>query len=89
MRLLLQYVLPFLLPFLIYAAYVALAKHRTPSWLDLDEKTWLMLGGTGLVLVTISLVTWTPSVRRRRRTRSMSRRTWRTAASCRGARSSR
>jgi hypothetical protein len=59
MRLLLQYVLPFLLPFLIYAAYVALAKHRTPSWLDFDEKTWLMLGGTGLALVTISLVTWT------------------------------
>ena len=59
MRLLLQYVLPFLLPFLIYAAYVALAKHRTPVWLDLDEKTWLMLGGTGLVLATISLVTWT------------------------------
>jgi hypothetical protein len=59
MRLLLQYVLPFLLPFLIYAAYVALTKHRTPSWLDLDEKTGLMLGGTGLVLAIISLVTWT------------------------------
>ena len=43
MRLLLQYVLPFLLPFLIYAAYVALAKHRAPGWLDLDEKTWLVL----------------------------------------------
>jgi hypothetical protein len=59
MRLLLQYVLPFLLPFLIYAAYVALAKHRAPRWLDLDEKTLLVLGGTGLVLLAISLVTWT------------------------------
>ena len=59
MRLLLQYFLPFLLPFLIYAAYIALAKHRAPDWLDLDEKTWLVLGGTGLMLLTISLVTWT------------------------------
>jgi hypothetical protein len=58
MRVLLQYVLPFLLPFLIYAAYVALAKHRMPTWLDLDEKTWLILGGTGLALAIISLVTW-------------------------------
>ena len=59
MRLLLQYVLPFLLPFLIYAAYVALTKHRAPRGLDLDEKTWLVLGGAGLMLLTISLVTWT------------------------------
>ena len=58
MRLFLQYVLPLLLPFLIYAAYVAVAKGRTPRWLDLDEKEWLMLGGSGLVLLTISLVTW-------------------------------
>jgi hypothetical protein len=59
MRLLLQYVLPFLLPFLIYAAYVGLAKRRAPRWLDLNEKEWLVLGGTGLALLTISLVTWT------------------------------
>ena len=59
MRILLQYVLPFLLPFLIYAAYLGLAKHRTPRWLDLNEKEWLVLGGTGLALLTISLVTWT------------------------------
>jgi hypothetical protein len=58
MRLFLQYVLPLLLPFLIYAAYVAVAKGRTPRWLDLDEKEWLVLGGTGLALLMISLVTW-------------------------------
>ena len=58
MRLFLQYVLPLLLPFLLYAAYVALAQRRMPDWLDLDEKEWLMLGGTGLVLLMISLVTW-------------------------------
>ena len=58
MRRFLQYVLPLLLPFLLYAAYVALAQRRMPDWLDLDEKEWLMLGGTGLVLLMISLVTW-------------------------------
>jgi hypothetical protein len=58
MRLFLQYVLPLLLPFLIYAAYVALAQGRMPRWLDLDERQWVMLGGTGLALLMISLVTW-------------------------------
>jgi hypothetical protein len=58
LRVLLQYVLPLLLPFLIYAAYVALAQGRVPSWLDLDPKQWAMLGGTGLTLLAISLVTW-------------------------------
>ena len=59
LRVLLQYLLPLLLPFLVYAAYVALAKRRAPGWLDLDEQHWLVLGGTGLVLLAISLVTWT------------------------------
>jgi hypothetical protein len=58
MRLFLQYVLPLLLPFLLYAAYVALAQRRMPDWLDLDEKEWLVLGGSGLALLMISLVTW-------------------------------
>jgi hypothetical protein len=58
MRLFLQYVLPLLLPFLIYAAYVALAQGRIPNWLDLNEREWVMLGGTGLALLMISLVTW-------------------------------
>jgi hypothetical protein len=58
MRLFLQYVLPLLLPFLIYAAYVALAQGRMPRWLDLGAREWVMLGGTGLALLMISLVTW-------------------------------
>jgi Family of unknown function (DUF6111) len=58
MRLFLQYILPLLLPFLLYAAYVALAQRRMPDWLNLNEKEWLMLGGSGLALLTISLVTW-------------------------------
>jgi hypothetical protein len=58
MRLFLQYLLPILLPFLIYAAYVALAQGRMPRWLDLGAREWVMLGGTGLALLMISLVTW-------------------------------
>jgi hypothetical protein len=58
MRLFLQYVLPLLLPFLIYAAYVALARGHMPRWLELGEREWAMLGGTGLALLMISLVTW-------------------------------
>jgi hypothetical protein len=58
LRVLLQYLLPLLLPFLIYAAYVALAQGRVPSWLDLNPKQWAMLGGAGLTLLAISLVTW-------------------------------
>jgi hypothetical protein len=58
MRLFLQYLLPLLLPFLLYAAYVALAQGRMPNWLDLNEREWAMLGGTGLALLMISLVTW-------------------------------
>jgi Family of unknown function (DUF6111) len=58
MRLFLQYVLPLLLPFLLYATYVALAHGRMPNWLALNEREWVMLGGTGLALLMISLVTW-------------------------------
>jgi Family of unknown function (DUF6111) len=58
LRVLLQYLLPLLLPFLLYAAYVALAHGRLPSWLDLSSRQWVMLGGTGLALLIISLVTW-------------------------------
>ena len=58
MRLFLQYVLPLLLPFLLYAAYLALAQGRLPNWLDLNEREWVMLGGTGLTLLMISLITW-------------------------------
>ena len=58
LRALLQYLLPLLLPFLLYAAYVRLAHGRMPAWLDLDSRQWAMLGGTGLVLLMISLVSW-------------------------------
>ena len=58
LRFLLQYLLPLLLPFLVYAAYVALAQGRLPDWLGLDERQWLILGGTGMALMVISLVTW-------------------------------
>jgi Family of unknown function (DUF6111) len=58
LRLLLQYLLPLLLPFLVYAAYVALARGRLPNWLDLNERQWIALCGTGIALMAISLVTW-------------------------------
>ena len=58
LRVLLQYVLPLVLPFLIYGACIALAQGRLPGWLDLDQRQWVMLGGTGLALLMISLVTW-------------------------------
>jgi hypothetical protein len=58
LRLLLQYLLPLLLPFLVYAAYVALARGRLPNWLDLKERQWIVLGGAGIALMAISLVTW-------------------------------
>jgi hypothetical protein len=56
MRLLLQYLLPLLLPFLIYLAYVAATEGRTPAWLD--ETPWLALAGAGVALLAVSLVTW-------------------------------
>jgi hypothetical protein len=59
LRVLLQYLLPLLLPFLVYAAYVALAQGRLPDWLALSERQWLMLGGAGVALMAISLVSWT------------------------------
>jgi hypothetical protein len=58
LRVLLQYLLPLLLPFLVYAAYVALARGRMPDWLGLSERHWIALGGTGVALMVISLITW-------------------------------
>ena len=58
LRVLLQYLLPLLLPFLVYAAYVALAQGRMPDWLGLSERQWIALSGTGVALMVISLVTW-------------------------------
>ena len=38
LRILLQYLLPLLLPFLVYMVYVAVARGRTPGWLS--EAPW-------------------------------------------------
>jgi hypothetical protein len=58
LRVLLQYLLPLLLPFLIYAAYVALAHGRLPNWLGLSDRHWIVLGSAAVALLAISLVTW-------------------------------
>ena len=58
LRVLLQYLLPLLLPFLVYAAYIALAQGRLPDWLGLSERQWIVLVSAGVVLLAISLATW-------------------------------
>jgi Family of unknown function (DUF6111) len=58
LRVLLQYLVPLLLPFAVYAVYLLLTEHRQPDWLGLDGRQWLLLGGAGLTLVAISMVTW-------------------------------
>ena len=55
-RVLLQYLLPLLLPFLAYFAYVALARGRPPGWLD--GVPWSHLAGAGVLLLAISLIAW-------------------------------
>jgi hypothetical protein len=55
-RFLLHYLLPLLLPFVFYIAYVGLARRRLPRWLD--ETPWLILLGAGAALLAASLVTW-------------------------------
>jgi hypothetical protein len=56
LRVLLQYLLPLLLPFLVYLAYIALARGCAPGWLS--EAPWPHLAIAGLVLLAISLFTW-------------------------------
>ncbi len=56
LRFLFQYLLPLLLPFLIYLAYVALTRGRTPGWLD--QAPWQTLAITGVALLAVSLVSW-------------------------------
>jgi hypothetical protein len=58
LRVLLQYLLPLFLPFLVYAAYVALAHGRLPNWLGLSDRHWIVLCSAAVVLLAISLVTW-------------------------------
>jgi hypothetical protein len=55
LRILLQYLLPLLLPFLIYLAYVALTRGRA-GWLE--DAPWLYLGAAGVALMAASLVAW-------------------------------
>ena len=56
LRILLQYLLPLLLPFLVYVVYVAVARGRTPGWLG--DAPWPYLAVAGVVLMAISLLTW-------------------------------
>ena len=56
LRILLQYLLPLLLPFLVYLAYVALTRGRAAGWLD--DAPWLHLAAAGVVLMAASLLTW-------------------------------
>ena len=55
LRILLQYLLPLLLPFLVYLAYVALTRGRA-SWLE--DAPWLYLAAAGVALMAASLLTW-------------------------------
>lgn len=45
LRLLVQYVLPLILPFLVYLAYLALTGGRTPGWLAAAPWPALLGGG--------------------------------------------
>jgi hypothetical protein len=56
LRVLLHYLLPLVLPFIVYFAYIGLTKGRTPGWLD--RTPWVVLLVTGVMLLAISLVTW-------------------------------
>jgi Family of unknown function (DUF6111) len=56
LRVLLEYLLPLLLPFLLWLAYVALTRSTAPGWVR--DAPWPQLAGAGLVLAAISLVTW-------------------------------
>lgn len=55
-RIILQYLLPLLLPFLIYLAWVALTRDRRPGWLD--DTPWVPLATAGVALLTVSLFGW-------------------------------
>jgi hypothetical protein len=60
LRLLVQYVLPLILPFLAYLAYLALTGGRTPGWLA--AAPWPALLAGGVALLAASLVLWTMTV---------------------------
>jgi hypothetical protein len=54
LRILLQYLLPLLLPFLIYLIYAHLAQKTD----GLGDAPWIGLAAAGVVLMAVSLVTW-------------------------------
>jgi Family of unknown function (DUF6111) len=56
LRILLEYLLPLLLPFAVYLLYVALARGYAPGWLD--TAPWPYLAAAGLALTAASLLTW-------------------------------
>ena len=56
LRVLLHYLLPLILPFAAYFAYVALARGRVGPWLE--RTPWLILTASGVALLAASLVTW-------------------------------
>ena len=56
LRLLLQYLLPLVLPLLLYVGFVYLTNGNTPEWVN--RAPWIPLLGAGVVLLGISLVTW-------------------------------
>jgi hypothetical protein len=52
LRILLQYVLPLVLPFLVYLVYARLA--QKPG----SDAPWIGLAAAGVALMAVSLVTW-------------------------------
>jgi hypothetical protein len=54
LRIVLQYVLPLILPFLLYLIYARLA-HKTG---ELGDAPWIGLAAAGVGLMAVSLVTW-------------------------------
>jgi hypothetical protein len=56
LRILLQYLLPLILPALIYLAYIAIARGGRID--RLGEAPWLQLTIAGVALLAVSLVAW-------------------------------
>ncbi len=54
LRILLQYVLPLVLPFLAWLVYARLT-HKT----GVNDAPWLVLAATGVGLLLVSLASWT------------------------------
>ncbi|MEM7021310.1 MAG: DUF6111 family protein [Pseudomonadota bacterium] len=55
LRILLQYLLPLLLPLAAYLIYAAVSRKTR----ILDGAPWLILAATGVGLMAVSLVSWT------------------------------